>query len=66
MIKITKLNQEMVYVNADLIEFIEASPDTALLMRGGKRVVVRESVEDIVEKILKYNQFVHSNITVKR
>ncbi|MBF0431619.1 MAG: flagellar FlbD family protein [Fibrobacteria bacterium] len=66
MIQITKLNKEQVYVNPDLIEFIEMTPDTALLMQGGKRMVIRDSAEDVVEQILKYKQFVHSNITVRK
>ena len=66
MIKITKLNKEEVYVNADLIEIIEATPDTALIFTGGKRMVVRDSADEVVERILKYKKFVYANITVKK
>lgn len=66
MIKITKLNKEEVFANPDLIEFIEACPDTALLMQGGRRMVIRESVDDVVEQIMKYKKFVHANIMVRK
>ncbi len=66
MIKVIKLNKEQIYVNPDLIEFVEASPDTALLMQGGKRLVIRDSVDEIVEQILKYKKFVHANIMVRK
>lgn len=66
MIKITKLNKDEIYVNADLIEIIEATPDTALILTSGKRMVVRNSVDEVVERILKYKKFIHANITVKK
>ena len=64
MIKVIKLNKEELYVNPDLIEFIEATPDTALLLRGGKRIVIRDAVEDIIQQIIKYKKHIHSSITV--
>ncbi len=66
MIKITKLNNESVYVNPDLVEFVEASPDTALLMRGGKRVVVRDSVDAVLERILEYKKNIFSSVNIKK
>jgi len=65
-IKITKLNNESVYVNPDLVEFVEASPDTALLMRGGKRVVVRDSVDAVLERILEYKKNIFSSVNIKK
>lgn len=66
MIKITKLNKDVITVNADLIESIEANPDTALILTSGKRIVVRDSVDEIVERVLKYKKFIHASITVRK
>lgn len=54
MIKITRLDQSALIVNADLIEFIEQTPDTALSMITGRRVLVQESVEEVLGKIAEY------------
>ncbi len=66
MIKITKLNKEEIYLNADLIEIVESTPDTSIQLHSGKRLVVRDSVDEIVQKILKYKKFIHANITVRK
>lgn len=66
MIKVTKLNKDEVFVNPDLIELVEANPDTALVMQGGKRMVVRETVDDVIREILKYKKYVHSSITIRK
>ena len=47
--RINKINQ--FYVNEDMIEFIEETPDTILSMNTGKKVVVMESAIEVVEKI---------------
>ncbi|MCL2078438.1 MAG: flagellar FlbD family protein [Oscillospiraceae bacterium] len=52
MILVTKLNKaSQFYVNEDLIEFIEETPDTILTMSTGKKVTVGENALEIVEKI---------------
>ena len=53
-------------MNPDLIEFLEATPDTAILLRGGKRIVVREPMDQVVQSIMAYKKYVHSNITVRK
>ena len=52
MILVTRLNKaSQFYVNEDLIEFIEETPDTIITFQTGKKVTVSESAIDIVEKI---------------
>lgn len=48
MIRITRFNGSALYVNADLVESVEATPDTVVTLIDGKRFVVRDSVEDVV------------------
>lgn len=56
MIQITRLNQTHLYVNADLIEFIEESPDTVLTLTTGVRVVVTESAREIIDRVVAYRR----------
>jgi len=55
MIKVTRLNgTEEFYVNENKIEFIEETPDTVISLESGKKVVVLESVDTIMERIAEY------------
>ena len=45
MIKVTRLNQTELIINAEKIEFIEAIPDTIITLSSGKKVMVAESVD---------------------
>jgi flagellar protein FlbD len=51
MIIVTRLHGPSVAVNCDLIERVEATPDTVLTLVDGSRYVVRESVSEVVDKI---------------
>ena len=52
MILVTRLNKaSQFYVNEDMIEFIEETPDTILTLNTGKKVTVSEEALDIIEKI---------------
>jgi flagellar protein FlbD len=51
MIIVTRLHGTSVAVNCDLIERVEAAPDTVLTLVDGSRYVVRESVAEIVDKV---------------
>ena len=52
MILVTRINKvSQFYVNEDMIEFIEETPDTILTLNTGKKIAVMESAIDIVEKI---------------
>jgi flagellar protein FlbD len=61
MIKVTRINKvDKFWINEDLIEFIEETPDTMLTMVSGKKHAVAESAEEISEMIrqLRYPYFV--------
>ncbi len=55
-IKVTRLNGEEIYVNSDLIEFIEKTPDTVLTLTTGRKIVVREDVAEIIRQITSYRR----------
>lgn len=56
MISITRLNGKEMLVNAELIEFIESTPDTIISTSSGKKVIVRDSVEEVVRKVIEYRR----------
>ncbi|MEW5701268.1 MAG: flagellar FlbD family protein [Candidatus Zixiibacteriota bacterium] len=48
MIKLTQLNGRPIVVNADLIEFIESTPDTIVSLTTGKKILVRETDDEVI------------------
>ncbi|MDR2899103.1 MAG: flagellar FlbD family protein [Clostridiales bacterium] len=59
MISITKLNDKELIINCDLIECIEANPDTTITMTTGRKIIAKESIDDIIEKILTFKHKIH-------
>ena len=53
MIVVTRLNDSRFAVNPDLIERIHASPDTTLIMVDGAKYIVTESMDEVIDLILK-------------
>jgi len=52
MILVTRINKtSQFYVNEDMIEFIEETPDTIISLNTGKKIAIMESAIDVVEKI---------------
>ncbi len=56
MIGLTKLNNQMFVVNADLIKFVEATPDTMLTLTTGERILVKESTEEVIRRVVQYGR----------
>jgi flagellar protein FlbD len=61
MIKLTKINNEEFYLNSDLIEFLESTPDTIISLTTGKKVIVRETANEVVEKIISFKSKILKN-----
>jgi flagellar protein FlbD len=60
MIEVTKLNGETIMVNADHIETVEAHPDTTLVLNNDKRIVIRDSVAEVVRKVIEYQRSIRT------
>jgi flagellar protein FlbD len=56
MIELTRLNNRLLVVNSDLIKFIENTPDTVLTLLSGEKVVVSESCQAVIEKIVEFRR----------
>ena len=54
MIRVTRLNGDQFALNADLIERVEAHPDTVAFLVDGTRYVVKESVDEVLTEIREY------------
>jgi len=54
MITVTKINDRDIVVNCDLIVQIETTPDTILTMTTGAKVTVRDTVDEIIDKVVAF------------
>lgn len=59
MIKVTRLNDSELVINTDLIEFMEAIPDTIISLTTGKKIMVRETVDEVIEKVEDFKRRIH-------
>ncbi len=48
-----------------MIEFIESTPDTIITMTDGKKIIVKESVEEIIRKVICYRQKCFENLKIE-
>jgi flagellar protein FlbD len=62
MIQLTRLNNKPLGVNSDLIKFVEQAPDTLITLITGEKIVVRESAEDVVARIVEFRRSVLGDI----
>ena len=56
LIKVTRLDGTEVVLNSDLIEFVQAAPDTEISLTNSKKMLVRESIEEVLERIVEYKR----------
>lgn len=54
MIKVSRLNGKEFVVNGEMILYIEETPDTVITLTSGQKIVVKEKVDDIIEKVISY------------
>lgn len=54
MIELTRLNGNPMLLNSDLIKTAEASPDTVLTLINGEKLIVREELSEVLERVLEY------------
>jgi flagellar protein FlbD len=64
MIRLQRLNKEEFILNADYIETLEATPDTVITLSNGKKLMVRNPVDDIVGQVVAYRRECNQSITV--
>jgi flagellar protein FlbD len=58
MIQLTRLNNHPLAVNSDLIKFVEQAPDTVITLVNGEKIVVRESAQEVLERVVQFRRSV--------
>jgi len=56
MIRLTRINQVPLVLNSDLIEHVEATPDTVIAMTNGQKLMVMESIDEIIQKVIEFRR----------
>ena len=56
MIRLTRLNNRPLVVNSELIKFIENTPDTVITLVSGEKIVVLETAEEVIKRIVEFRQ----------
>ncbi|MFZ0963271.1 MAG: flagellar FlbD family protein [Terriglobia bacterium] len=64
MIRLTRLNNRPLVVNSEIIKFIENAPDTVITLITGEKIVVLETPEEVMSRIVEYRRRVLSPVTV--
>lgn len=59
MIKVTRLKGSIFYINEEMIEFLEETPDTVVTLNTGKKVIVLESVDDVIAMIIDFKRKIY-------
>lgn len=59
MVSVTRLNGKSYIINSDLVEIIESTPDTVITLITGKKIIVSESIDEVVDKIVEYRKKVN-------
>ncbi len=58
MIRLTRLNRVPMFLNSDLIEHIDVTPDTVITLTTGQILRVRESADEVVQRIVEFRRLI--------
>jgi len=56
MIKVTRLNGKEFVVNAELIQYVEATPDSVITLVNHEKLVVKEPLDEIIRRVVEYGR----------
>ncbi len=59
MIELTRVNDTTFYLNCNEIERIELIPETSIILLNGKTYIVKNSVDEVINKIIEFNRKIH-------
>jgi len=62
MIRVTRINDTELVINADLIEFVETIPETMITLTTGKKIMVRESVDEIIQRVAEFKRLASARV----
>lgn len=58
MIRLTRINRVPLVLNSDLIEHVEVTPDTVITLTTGQKLVVMESADDVIRKVVEFRRLI--------
>ena len=62
MIDVTRMNGSILSINNDLIETVEETPDTVITLTTGKKIIVKESRQDVKNLVKSYKKEIANNL----
>jgi flagellar protein FlbD len=62
LIKVTRLTGKTFFINAEKIEFVESTPDTVITLESGKKIIVSEKADIIIDLIADYHRLVGKSL----
>lgn len=63
MILLTRMNGQAFVVNAEKIRYVESTPDTVVCCDTGDRMMVRETLQEVVQKAIEYARVIRRSVT---
>jgi flagellar protein FlbD len=63
MITLTRMNGQAFVVNAEKIRYVESTPDTVVCCDTGDRLMVRETLQEVVQKAIDYARIIRKPVT---
>ena len=61
MIEVTRINGTKVLINPDLMELVEETPDTVISFTTGRKIIVKESRQDVKNLVKSYRKDIFAN-----
>ncbi len=62
MIRLTRLNSQQITLNSDLIKLVESNPDTVITLVSGDKLLVHESADEVVDRVIQFRRAVLSGL----
>lgn len=63
MITLTRLNGQQMVVNAEKIRYVESTPDTVVCCDHGERVMVKETMQEVIRRSIEYARLIRRPVT---
>lgn len=62
MIRVTRMNGVEFVMNAELIEFIDSTPDTVITLTNGRKFILKDSLDEVLDKVIAYRRAIGTKI----
>jgi flagellar protein FlbD len=63
MIPLTRLNGQRFVINAEKIRYLEQTPDTMVCCESGEKLMVKESLDEVIRRAIEYARAIRKPIT---